>query len=62
MAIDIVDADWQLTRQAATFKVNGRIAYGGCFAAALAKTRQAELVTGAEEFKILQNEIKISWL
>jgi ribonuclease VapC len=62
MAIDIVDADWQLTRQAAAFKVNGRIAYGDCFAAALAKTRQAELVTGDEEFKVLQNEIKISWL
>src|ERR1035437_7199271 len=27
MAIDIVDADWPLTRQAAAFKTNGNISY-----------------------------------
>lgn len=62
MAIEIVDADWQLTRQAAAFKVNGKIAYGDCFAAALAKNRQAELITGDAEFKVLQDEINISWI
>ena len=62
MAIEIVDADWQLTRQAATFKVNGNISYGDCFAAALAKTHKAELITGDEEFKVVQDEIKISWI
>ncbi len=62
MAIEIVDADWQLTRQAAVFKVNGNISYGDCFAAALAKNHKAELVTGDKEFKILEGEIKISWL
>ena len=62
MAIEIVDADWELTRQAATFKANGNIAYGDCFAAALAKKRKAELVTGDKEFKALQEEIKISWI
>jgi ribonuclease VapC len=62
MSIEIVEADWALTRQAAAFKVNRKIAYGDCFAAALAKTRQAELVTGDEEFKVLQDEIKIAWL
>jgi ribonuclease VapC len=62
MAIEIVDADWQLTRQAAAFKVNGKISYGDCFAAALAKNRQAELITGDAEFKVLQDEINISWI
>lgn len=62
MAIDIVDADWQLTRQAAVFKVNGNIAYGDCFAAALAKNRKAELITGDKEFNALEGEIKISWI
>ncbi len=62
MAIDIVDADWGLTRQAAVFKANGNIAYGDCFAAALAKNRKAELITGDKEFKVLESEIKISWL
>jgi len=62
MAIDIVDVDWQLTRQAAAFKANGNIAYGDCFAAALAKNRKAELLTGDKEFKVLEGEIKIYWL
>ena len=61
MAIGIIDIDWQLTHQAAAFKVNGNIAYADCFAAALAKTRKAELITGDEEFKVLGDEIKISW-
>jgi len=62
MAIEIVNADWPLTRQAAAFKANGNISYADCFAAALAKTREAELITGDEEFKVLQDEIKISWI
>jgi ribonuclease VapC len=62
MAIEIVDADWQLTRQAALFKVNGNISYGDCFAAALAKVKKAELVTGDKEFKSLEGEIKIAWV
>ena len=62
MAIEVVDADWQLTRQAALFKANGNISYADCFAAALAKARKAELVTGDKEIKVLQDEIKISWL
>lgn len=62
MAIEMVDADWLLTRQAALFKASGNIAYGDCFAAALAKLRRAEVVTGDKEFKALESEIKISWL
>jgi predicted nucleic acid-binding protein len=62
MAIEIVDVDWVLTRQAAAFKVNGNISYGDCFAAALAKLKKAELVTGDKEFKSLEGEIKISWI
>ena len=62
MAIDIVDADWQLTRQAAAFKASGNIAYGDCFAAALAKNRKAELITGDNELKAVEGEIKISWI
>jgi len=62
MAIEVVDADWLLTRQAAAFKVNGNISYGDCFAAALAKAKKAELVTGDKEFKSLEGEIKISWI
>jgi predicted nucleic acid-binding protein len=62
MAIEIVDADWALTHLAAAFKVKGNIAYGDCFAAALAKSYKAELVTGDKEFNVLDSEIKISWI
>ena len=62
MAIEIVDADWQLTRQAAAFKVNGNISYGDCFAAALAKVKKVELVTGDKEFQSLEGQIKIQWI
>ncbi len=62
MAIEIVDADWGLTRQASVFKVNGNIAYADCFAAALARNQNAELITGDKEFKVLESEIKISWM
>ena len=61
MGIEIIDVDWALTRQAAAFKANGNISYGDCFAAALAKNRKAELVTGDKEFKPLEGEIKLSW-
>jgi predicted nucleic acid-binding protein len=62
MAIEIVDAGWLLTRQAATFKVNGNISYADCYAAALAKVREAKLVTGDKEFQHLAGEVKIVWL
>jgi ribonuclease VapC len=62
MGIEIVEADWNLTRQAAMFKSGGNISYADCFAAALAKLKKAELITGDKEFKSLEGEIKISWM
>ncbi|MDD2920840.1 MAG: type II toxin-antitoxin system VapC family toxin [Anaerolineales bacterium] len=62
MGIEIVEVDWTLTRQAAAFKSGGNISYADCFAAALAKLKKAELVTGDKEFKQLEGEIKISWM
>jgi predicted nucleic acid-binding protein len=62
LGITIVDADWQLTHQAARFKTKGRIAYADCFAAALAKREHAPIMTGDPEFKPLEKEISIIWL
>lgn len=62
MGIEIVEADWTLTRQAAVFKSGGNISYADCFAAALAKLKKADLITGDNEFKLLDGEIKISWV
>lgn len=57
-----VEADLQLVRQAAQFKARGQLAYADAFAAALAKLRNAELVTGDRDFKSVAGEIKIAWL
>jgi uncharacterized protein len=55
--------DLELVRQAAVFKATRKMSYADCFAAALAKTRNAELVTGDSEFKVVENELKkIRWL
>jgi PIN domain nuclease of toxin-antitoxin system len=62
MAIETVDPDWVLTRQAAIYKAKGNISYADCFAAALAKLYDAALITGDKEFKELEDEIAIEWL
>ena len=62
MAIEIVNVDWGMTRQAAIYKAIGGISYADCFAAALAKDRQGEIVTGDSEYKVLGSKIKVMWL
>jgi len=56
IGITLIEVGWNLARQAADFKRKGRIAYADCFAAALAKTKGAPLVTGNLEFKPLQDQ------
>ena len=57
-----VGEDLALARQAAIFKATHKMSYADCFAAALAKEKKAELVTGDPEFKEVEKEIKIIWL
>jgi len=62
LGVEIVPADWELTKQAAIFKARGGLSYADCFSAALAKAWDAPLVTGDLEFKRVEKEIKIQWL
>jgi ribonuclease VapC len=64
LPIDIIGIgdDLKLARQAALYKAIYRLSLADAFAAALAKERKAELVTGDPEFKALDKEIKICWL
>jgi uncharacterized protein len=66
MPIELVSVDsrdLELVREAALFKATKKMSYADCFAAALAKTRNAELVTGDREFKVVENELKkIRWV
>jgi len=58
-----VDADdLELVRQAAAFKATRKMSYADCFAAALAKIKNAELVTSDRKFKQLARDVKIHWL
>jgi len=54
--------DLKLARQAAQFKARFRISLADAFAAALAKEKKAELVTGDPEFRTMDGQIKILWL
>ena len=62
LPLQIVDVDMQLARVAAWFKSRKKVSYVDCFAAALAKLRKGEVVTGDKEFKTLEGEIKVAWI
>jgi len=58
----IVDADKNLTWEAAKLKAKYPIAYADCFALALAKQKEADLLTGDPEFRKVKENVKIIWL
>lgn len=60
--VEFVDADWALAKAAADFKSHHKLSYADAFAAAVAKTHNASLLTGDGEFKPLEAKIKIEWL
>ena len=62
LPIQVVPADLELAKQAAEFKATKKMSYADCFAAALAKLRKAELVTGDKEFKQVEGEVKVAWI
>jgi predicted nucleic acid-binding protein len=62
MPLEFVEADLELSRQAAIFKGTHKMSYADCFAAALAKARNCELLTGDLAFKAVEKEIKVNWL
>ena len=60
--IVLVEADQDLTREAARLKATKRMAYADCFVAALAKIKHAELITGDKEFKQIEGTVKVVWI
>ena len=62
LPVQVIPADLELTKQAAEFKSKHRMSYADCFAAALAKQRKAELVTGDKEFREVEGQVKVLWL
>ena len=62
LPIEFHPATRALADVAAAFKARYQLSLADAFAAALAKERKAELITGDPEFKALAKEIKIVWM
>lgn len=62
MPLDVAPLDRELAESAAYLKTEHNLGLADAFAAALAKSKKAELVTADTEFKTLEKEIKIAWL
>ena len=62
LPIDYHPTNRAMADTAADFKARFKISLADAFAAALAKEKKAELVTGDPEFKALDKELRIIWL
>lgn len=62
LPVQLVEANKDLTYQAAQLKANHKMSYADCFAAGLSIRKKCELVTGDKEFKQVEDKIKIRWI
>lgn len=62
MPLDVAPLDRELAEAAAHLKTAHDLGLADAFAAALVKSKKAELVTGDSEFQALEKEIKVVWL
>ena len=62
LPITLVEANKELTREAALIKATKKMAYADCFAVALARLKKAELYTGDPEFRAVEKDVKVVWL
>jgi predicted nucleic acid-binding protein len=62
LPIEISSADADMAKLAAYYKAKKAMPYADCFAAALAKMTKGELLTCDNNFRSMENEIKISWI
>src|ERR1700722_1769780 len=62
MPLEVAPLARELAEAAAQLKTAHDLGLADAFAAALAKSKKAELVTGDVEFKALEKELKVNWL
>jgi predicted nucleic acid-binding protein len=60
--LEVAPLDRELAEIAAQLKTAHDLGLAHAFAAALAKSKRAELVTADVEFKAVEKEIKVHWL
>jgi predicted nucleic acid-binding protein len=62
LPVELMDVDAELARRAASLKAQHNLPYADCFAAALAQTKKASLVTTDKDFECAARVLKILWL
>jgi predicted nucleic acid-binding protein len=62
MPLEIAPLDRELAEAAALLKNEHGLGLADAFAAALAKSKKAELVTADTEFKAVARQIDVTWL
>jgi predicted nucleic acid-binding protein len=62
LPITLVEANKEVTREAARIKTTKKMAYADCLAVALSRLRKAELYTGDPEFRAVEKDVKVVWL
>ncbi len=62
LPVTIVNADMEITIEAAGLKSVHLVAYADCFAAALGIRKKAKVITGDPEFKRFGEAVKVEWL
>ena len=60
--VTIVNADTDITIEAARLKAAHPVAYADCFAAALGIRTQAKVITGDPEFKKFGDAVAVKWI
>jgi len=62
LPIGVVNADLEMTIEAAGLKGIYPVAYSDCFAAALGIRKNAKVITGDPEFKKFENILSVEWI
>jgi len=62
LPIQVFDVDTELAKLAASLKAQYNLPYADCFAAALAQSRKATLVTADKDFECVEPLLKIAWV
>jgi predicted nucleic acid-binding protein len=62
LPIEIVPVGIELAEMAGEIKAARKMSLADCFAAALAKHKNAQIYTGDPEFQAVEKEIKVIWI
>ena len=62
LPIQVFDVDMDLAKLAASLKAQHNLPYADCFAAALAQSRKATVVTSDKDFERAGTAVKVLWI